>query len=65
VTDNNKLSVTIDKKACLGCGMCSSIAPNSFKIQDNVSVFQDNTTDSPELIKQAASMCPNEAIKIS
>ena len=57
------MSITIDKNLCIGCGACSAICPNAFKMnEDNKAEFisQENSG----CIKDAAEGCPVQAIKV-
>lgn len=61
-----KLKVKINHSACLGCGTCVSIAPNTFKLgSDGKSAVKEGSADSPELIKTAVESCPAEAIELT
>jgi len=55
--------LAINKKACLGCGACVSIAPKVFKIgEDGKSEVVDQNGDSQETIQNAVDSCPVQAI---
>ena len=56
--------VTIDKSLCTGCGLCSSVCPEAFVIgDDNIAkAISDKCQDQD--IKEVATQCPVEAIKV-
>ncbi len=49
----------IDKKRCIGCGVCENICPNGIKI---VRGKAEITDENSECLKQAADACPQKAI---
>jgi len=53
--------VKIDKSMCIGCGLCQSICPEVFEIDDNSKSNVISQTESP-CIKEAIESCPVEAI---
>lgn len=56
--------ITIDKTLCTGCGLCSSICPKAFEIgDDNIAKVIGDTCEGQD-IKEVASQCPVEAIKV-
>jgi len=60
------MKVTVDKDKCIGCGLCVSLAPKSFKLgEDGKSQIIEPVGDDLETIKNAAESCPVGAIKIS
>lgn len=59
------MKVLVDKNKCIGCGLCVSLAPKSFKLgDDGKSEAIELSGDDEETIKNAAESCPVEAIKI-
>jgi ferredoxin len=61
------MKVSVDKDLCTGCGLCSETCPDVFELKDEVTHVKvekvpENLIDA---VKQAASECPVEAIKIS
>ena len=62
------MTVEVDKTKCIGCGLCTSIAPEAFKMgDDGISVAKDPNADKTfgDKVKEAADSCPVQAIKIS
>lgn len=57
------MTLKIDKEACIGCGLCESICPHNFKLNDEAKA----EVVSEELIgctQEAVESCPVNAIKI-
>lgn len=61
------LKVDINRSECISCGSCSALAPKTFELDEDLicKVKDHNPYDKPEEIKDAASACPVEAIKIT
>ena len=58
-----KLRVWVDQQACVGNAMCESIAPHTFRLNDNRQSEAVNPEgDSVEKILEAAENCPVSAI---
>lgn len=60
------MKVSVDKETCTGCGLCTDTAPDVFELEDNVAVVKSDRVPGgqEEVVKQAASDCPVEAIKV-
>ena len=57
-----KVTVTDD---CTGCGVCETIAPDVFVVEDEMAtVNADEIAGNEDEVKEAAEECPDEAIKI-
>jgi len=57
------MALKVDQKACIGCGSCSSIAPNTFELTDDGKArVKDPKGDSDDLIDQAIASCPVNCI---
>ena len=57
----------IDEKGCIGCGMCESICPVVFEIDEEGKaqvIMQDVPMGSWELAKDARDACPASVITI-
>jgi len=60
------MKVKVDKDKCIGCGLCVSLAPKSFKLgEDGKSQAIESVGDDLETIKNAAESCPVSAIEIA
>lgn len=58
------VSVTVDKKLCIGCGACASICANVFEMKDGKSIVKVKKIEGPSCVKEAESACPVGAIKV-
>jgi len=57
--------VTVDADTCVGCGLCSQACPEVFELKDDgLAYVIAQECDSCDL-KEVASQCPVEAIKIA
>ena len=57
--------VTVDKKLCIGCGLCASLLPEVFEMEDDGKATVKDEKGAPiEKIKEVAEMCPTKAIKV-
>lgn len=62
-----KYKILVDEKACIGCGACTSICSNFDLIEKNDSfkaVAKQSEVDNIGCNKEAADICPVQAIKI-
>lgn len=59
----------VDKETCIGCGLCPSICPDVFSMNDDDGKAEAITTDISDDLKddaeEAASSCPVEAITVN
>lgn len=59
------MQIKIDREKCINCGACATIAPKTFKLgDDNKIEVIEPAGDDEEIIKDAVSGCPVEAITI-
>jgi ferredoxin len=59
------MKVTISD-ACTGCGVCETIAPDVFQVEDDrAKVNEGEIKGNEAAIKEAAQECPDEAIKVA
>lgn len=57
----------VDKDSCIGCGLCESICPRVFRMNDEgfAEAIETEPDDSEkENVREAQSQCPVEAIKV-
>ncbi len=53
----------IEEDKCIGCTLCTQIAPGTFQMKDNGKAEVCNPTgDTPEMIEQAMASCPVQSI---
>ena len=53
----------VDADHCIGCGLCTEIAPEVFELNDdNIAVVKDPAGAPEKIIQQAISECPVDAI---
>ncbi len=61
------MKVIVDFDKCTGLGICESIAPDFFEVDDSGSLVllkEDITDDELQLIEDAVAGCPTEALRI-
>ncbi len=61
------MKAIVDRDACIGCGLCATISPEVFELDDeDIAVVIADTVpeDSEENTKEAVEACPTEAISI-
>ena len=57
-----KVTITDD---CTGCGVCETIAPDVFVVEDEKAIVNEaEIAGNEDEIKEAAEECPDESIKI-
>ncbi|PIS21260.1 ferredoxin [candidate division WWE3 bacterium CG_4_10_14_0_2_um_filter_42_7] len=57
--------VKVNKNLCIGCGLCTQIAPKSFKLgEDGKSEGINPPGDSEEKLNEAKDSCPVSAISL-
>ncbi len=59
------MKVVVNQETCIGCGLCESICPSVFRMNDDnlAEVYQQPDSISDEL-QEAVDSCPVAAIKI-
>jgi len=59
------MKIKVDREACIGCGTCVALAPNTFNLDVEGKSEVANAAGDPEVdIKKAVEACPVDAIKI-
>ena len=61
------MKAIVDQEACIGCGLCPSICPDVFSMNDDgKAVASENIPDSKhDDVKDAESSCPVSAISVN
>ncbi|MEM7825115.1 MAG: ferredoxin [Candidatus Aenigmatarchaeota archaeon] len=61
------MSVTVDKNKCIGCGLCSSVCPEVFELDNDGKARAKNPNGDKKFkcVKEAVGSCPVQAIVIS
>ncbi len=55
--------VKVDKKKCIGCGLCTELCPEVFEMgDDGKSQVRENAKKDAKCIKESIKSCPVEAI---
>lgn len=58
----------VDKDTCIGCGLCPSICPDVFAMEDEDGKAKATVDEVPEELREdaeeAAASCPVEAITV-
>ena len=58
------VKISVDETLCTGCGLCASSCPEVFEVgDDNIAHVKAQSCEDCDL-KQVASECPVEAIKV-
>lgn len=61
------MKVNVDFAKCTGLGICESMAPDFFEVNDEgdlVLLKEDLTDDELQSVEEAVSGCPTEALRI-
>ncbi|MGQ4618632.1 ferredoxin [Nocardia sp. R7R-8] len=61
------MKVIVDRTKCTGLGICESLAPVFFEVDDNgelVQLKEDIADDELAAVEEAVQGCPTEALRI-
>ncbi len=58
------MTVTVDQKRCIACGMCAYTAPEVFRIVGNASSVIAQPEGPDSRVRDAANGCPVNAIRV-
>ncbi|GGL10234.1 ferredoxin [Nocardia jinanensis] len=61
------MKVVLDRTKCTGLGICESLAPAFFEVDDNGDLLmhkEDVTEDEMAEVEEAVNSCPTEALRI-
>ncbi len=56
--------VVVDEALCTGCGLCAANCPDAFEMEDDNKAHVKSAESSNCDLKQVATECPVEAIKV-
>jgi len=62
------MNAYVEKDTCIGCGLCPSICPEVFEMDEDGLAFayqEQVPEDNEDAAQEAADSCPTEAIIIS
>ena len=62
------MTVKIDEELCMGCGVCPSVCPDVFEMNDDgkAKVLVDEVpADLEDAVREAVESCPELAIKVA
>lgn len=61
------MKITVDYAKCTGLGICESLAPNVFEVDDNgdlVLLTETISGEDLEGVREAVAGCPTEALRL-
>lgn len=56
--------IEVNKDECIGCGACEAQCPEGFELKDGKAKAKKDKVNDLGCIKEAADVCPVNAIKI-
>ena len=60
-----KFKVEVDKEACIGCGNCATVCPDSFELVEGKAKPKKAEVEELDCIQEAADGRPVQCIKIT
>lgn len=54
----------VDEDTCIGCGLCESIAPNTFEMDGDIAKVIEETVSDEGAAREACDSCPVDAITL-
>jgi len=59
------MNISVDKDACIGCGICADKCPDIFELDGKLAIVKAKPSKADEACcRDAADSCPVEAIEI-
>ncbi|MBF0522577.1 MAG: ferredoxin [Candidatus Omnitrophica bacterium] len=60
------MKVLVDKDACIGCGFCTQVCPQVFKMEDDKAIVYVSIIphEAEDCCKEAVEDCPVKAIMV-
>jgi ferredoxin len=66
MAETSSYEITVDRDTCMGSGVCTVYAPNTFELDDDAKSTVCNRTGDPlDRIQTAAQACPTRAITVT
>ncbi|SFU72103.1 ferredoxin [Clostridium sp. DSM 8431] len=62
--ENEKMKAFVDENTCIGCGLCESICPEVFTVEDGVAVAGEVSPENEAATLEARDNCPVGAISV-
>lgn len=61
------MKAKVNKDLCIGCGACTTIAPDVFEIDDDglAKVIKEELKEEKDDVIDASESCPTEAIEVN
>ncbi|NLA52909.1 MAG: ferredoxin [Clostridiales bacterium] len=54
----------VDEDTCIGCGLCASIAPQTFEMDGDLAKVIEEPVSDEEAAREACEECPVDAITL-
>lgn len=58
------VKISVDKEKCIGCGACASCCPSNFEMVEGKAHVKNSNVKKVTCEKEAADICPVNAITI-
>ncbi|MDR3265415.1 MAG: ferredoxin [Synergistaceae bacterium] len=59
------MKIVVDQRKCIGCGVCSQVCPEVFRVNETTSVAEVMAPDRDvPCVREAESSCPVSCIRI-
>ncbi len=61
------MKITVDRVKCTGLGICESLAPNTFEVDENgdlILLTDEVSEDDLQGVREAIAGCPTEALRL-
>lgn len=65
IAKGDNMRAFVDKDTCISCGLCASLAPDVFRMdeEDKAEAFTDTDAGNQDSVDEAIASCPVEAIR--
>ena len=58
------MKAIVDENACIGCGLCEGIAPNTFEMDGSLAKVIEDPVSDEYAAREACESCPVSAISL-